>query len=241
MTPSDADLGRLRGAYADRARGITRRDVYSPFNLAHLFMLQSRQRAVLPLLHRNVSAPLNSLRVLEVGCGQGGVLLEYLSYGVAPEGLHGVDVLLDRLASARARLPHLPLVCADGQRLPYPTGAFDLVLQYTAFSSLLDPALKARLAREMLRVLHPSKGLIVWYDFWLNPTNPQTRGIRPSEIRRLFPGCDFEIRRLTLAPPLVRRLIRVSWLACHMLEALQLFNTHYLVAIQPETQEKSDA
>jgi hypothetical protein len=75
--------------------------------------------------------------------------------------------------------------------------------------------------------------MILWYDFWLNPTNPQTEGIRPSEIRTLFPGCDFEFRRITLAPPLARRLVPVSWVVAFLLEKLRVFNSHYLVAIRP--------
>jgi hypothetical protein len=49
--------------------------------------------------------------------------------------------------------------------------------------------------------------MILRYDFRLNPTNPQTRGIRPKEIKRLFPGCAFEFHKITLAPPLARRII----------------------------------
>jgi hypothetical protein len=84
----------------------------------------------------------------------------------------------------------------------------------------------------MLRVLRPS-GLILWYDFWLNPVNPQTRGIRPAEIKRLFPNCRYEFHRITLAPPIARRLVPISWGLCLFLEGLKIFNSHYLVAIRP--------
>ena len=47
-------------------------------------------------------------------------------------------------------------------------------------------------------------------SFWLNPTNPQTRGVRPAEIRQLFPGCSFKFERITLAPPITRRLARIG-------------------------------
>ena len=91
--------------------------------------------------------------------------------------------------------------------------------------------MKTNLAREMLRVLRP-RGLILWYDFWLNPTNPQTRGIRPAEIRQLFPGCRYRFRRITLAPPLARRILPLSWTLAMVLEKAKLFNTHYLVIIR---------
>jgi hypothetical protein len=62
--------------------------------------------------------------------------------------------------------------------------------------------------------------MILWYDFWLNPSNLQTKGFRPAEIKRLFPTCRFEFQRLTLAPPLARRLVPFSWLLAALLEKL---------------------
>jgi SAM-dependent methyltransferase len=177
--------------------------------------------------------PLRDKRILEVGCGNGRVLNEFLGYGAHPRRLHGVDLLEHRVHSARATMPHLPLICADGQHLPYADASFDLVLQYTAFSSILDEAIKAQVAREMLRLARRPNGLIIWYDFWLNPSNPDTRGIRPDEIRALFPGCAYQFRRITLAPPISRKLVSISWLLCYLLDGLKVFNTHYLVAIKP--------
>ncbi len=71
------------------------------------------------------------------------------------------------------------------------------------------------------------------YDSWLNPTEPQTRGIRPAEIKQLFPNCRYEFHRITLAPPIARKLVPISWGLCLFLENLKIFNTHYLVAIRP--------
>jgi SAM-dependent methyltransferase len=195
-----------------------------------LFTVQQRQRAVLKLLRRHGFNPLRNRRILEIGCDRGGILLEYLGYGATAKCLHGTDLLLDRVLSAHARLPQLPLTCADGQNLPYRSSIFDLVLQYTVFSSILDDEIKANMAREMLRVVKTG-GLILWYDFWLNPANKQTRGIRQAEIRRLFPECRFEFHCITLAPPLARRLAPISWLLAYGLERLRVLNTHYLVAI----------
>jgi SAM-dependent methyltransferase len=228
-----SDLERLRQEYADRAQRLAASDRYSYFNPAYLFAIQQRQRAVLKLLRRQGWSSFQDKHILEIGCGRGGVLRELLSLGAAPETLNGTDLLEDRVAEAHQALPHLPIACADGQNLPYASGAFDLVLQYTVFSSVLDDSIKTNLAREMLRVLRPDSGLIVWYDFWLNPQNPHTRGIRPAEIKRLFPNCRFAFQRITLAPPITRRLIRYSWLLCALLERCSLFNSHYLIAIIP--------
>jgi ubiquinone/menaquinone biosynthesis C-methylase UbiE len=168
-----------------------------------------------------------------MGCGGGGVLTEHLGFGASPENLIGVDLLFDRLLHAHHILPGSGFANADGQSLPYPSKTFDLVVQYTAISSILDPQIRRNICADMLRVLQPG-GIILSYDFWLNPTNPQTRGIRPGEIKRLFPNCRYEFHRITLAPPITRKLASISWGLCLFLESLKIFNTHYLVAIRPK-------
>jgi len=188
---------------------------------------------VVNLLRRHSFNALTDKYILELGCGRGGVLHEFLGYGASPRRLHGTDLLQYRVKDTRVRMPHLPLTCADGQQLPYESAAFDLVLQYPVFSSVLSSDIKATMAREMLPVLRPH-GMIIWYDFWLNPTTPNTTGVRSAEIRRLFPGCSYTFRRITLAPPITRRLVHRSWMACFLLESLKLLNTHYLVAIRPD-------
>jgi len=60
----------------------------------------------------------------------------------------------------------------ERQYLPYAAHSFDLTMQFTVFSSVLDDEVKANVAREMLRVTRPV-GMLLWYDFWLNPSNPR--------------------------------------------------------------------
>jgi len=225
------DLDRMRNEYSARARRFASKDLYSVFNASYLFALQNRQRDLLRVLRKTGFQSLCGQRILEIGCGGGGALLEYLSIGAEPDHLFGIDLLPDRLGEAHKKLPLSGLSCADGQDLPFPAKTFDLILQYTAFSSVLDDQIKKHMASDMLRVLKPD-GLIVWYDFWLNPTNPQTRGIRPKEIRTLFDGCDIRFQKITLAPPIARRIVPLSWGLGLFLESLVLFNSHYLALIR---------
>jgi ubiquinone/menaquinone biosynthesis C-methylase UbiE len=235
--PADRDLARLRGEYARRRADSS--DRYSAFNPSHLYALHQRQRALTAPLRRHGIVSLAGKRILEVGCGDGGVLIEYLTYSAALPMLIGIDLLEDRLSDARRRAPCARLACANGQALPFPDAAFDLVLQYTAFSSILDDRIKSDMASEMRRVLRPS-GHIIWYDFWLNPTNPQTRGIRQPEMRRLFANCEIAVSRVTLAPPIARRLVPISWIAAAALERLTLLNTHFIALITPHLSQKSN-
>ena len=225
------DIARLRNEYEDRKRRFAGSNVYSWFNAANLFIIQQRQRAVLNILKKRGLTDLSNLQIFEMGCGEGGVLTEFLNFGASPQNLFSVDLLANRLFHAQRQLPACHFSNADGQDLPFLSQAFDLVMQFTALSSILNSSIRQNICHELLRVLKPS-GLILWYDFWLNPTNPQTRGIRPTEIHRLFPGCTFEFQRITLAPPIARRLVPISWQLSAFLEKLTVFNSHYLVAIQ---------
>ena len=226
------ETARVREVYAGRAERLAGAGTYSLANDAYLFAIQSRQRAVLRMLRREGMWPPVDKDILEVGCGNGGVLLELLSYGADPHRLHGTDLLAERVAAARERLPHLPISASSGTALPYPDDSFDLVLQFTVFSSILDRTICYTVANEISRVVRPG-GAILWYDFWINPVNKQTRGIGPREVQGYFPGCRFTFDRITLAPPLARRLVPLSWSGALLLENLRFLNTHYLAIIRP--------
>jgi ubiquinone/menaquinone biosynthesis C-methylase UbiE len=211
-------------------------DTYALSNPAYLFTIQQRQRAMMKLLGREGMLPLAEKDILEFGCGNGGVLLELLAAGANPARLHGTDLLATRIEQTHHLLPNLALTCADGRQLPYADNSFDLILQFTVFSSILPRAVCYTVAQEVRRVLRPT-GLILWYDFWLNPKNRATWGIRPQQIRQLFPGCRYSFHRITLAPPLARRVVPLTWTGALLLEKLQFLNTHYLVAIRPNNEQ----
>ncbi len=234
--PENRDLRRLRDEYEVRDSKPSLSDKYSLFNPSNLYILQQRLRSTLELLSSNNIKSLRDKRILEVGCGRGEVLFEYLWAGAEPAELHGTDLIQNRVRDAHTALPNSLLTCSDGQNLPYPQQTFDLVFQYTVFSSILDTQVRSNLAREMLRVLKPT-GMLVWYDFWYNPTNPQTRGIRPEEIRSLFPGCRYKFKKITLAPPIARRVVPVSWGLAQFLEGLRFLNSHFLVSISPNSSQ----
>lgn len=232
--PEHPDVTRLRAEYAERAAHIGQKtDHYSIFNPAQLFIAQQRQRAILKCLLCNGFYPLRERRILELGCGSGGVLLETLSSGATACHLHGVDLLFECVQTVQQTGHSLLLTCADGQNLPYAAHNFDLTMQFTVVSSVLDDEVKHNLVCELLRVTRPGR-MILWYDFWLNPTNAQTRGIRPVETRRLFPNCVIEFYKTTLAHPIARRMVPFGWALAVFLESLGIFNTHYLAAIFPK-------
>jgi SAM-dependent methyltransferase len=224
-----AETERIKAAYARRQCG----DLYSWFSPGHLFIMQGRERRVLNLLQRLGLSRLEGQRILEVGCYTGYWLGEFIKWGARPENLTGIDLLPGYLLAARSIQPsRVSLVQANAAYLPFAPASFDFVLQSMLFTSILDPAMKQVVAKEMLRVLKPG-GLILWYDYHLNnPWNQDVRGVKKGEIHRLFPGCRIKLSSITLAPPLARLLAPYSFLLCSLLEKIRIFNTHYLGIIR---------
>ena len=121
---TEDDATRETDAVAAR---YARRDVGSRYSLLRpdvWHTLQERQRAMLRLFVRLGFTDLSALRLLEVGCGSGGNLLELLRLGFAPDRLSGIELLTDRFAAARAALPvALSLHCGDALQVALPAAS----------------------------------------------------------------------------------------------------------------------
>jgi ubiquinone/menaquinone biosynthesis C-methylase UbiE len=221
---------RIRAAYAKREEVDAR---YSWFSPGYQFMVQQRERRLLALLRRYDCENMAAKKILEVGCGTGQWLRDFIKWGARPENITGIDLLADRVSKARRLCPPaVHIECASAAELPFSNGAFDLVLQSTVFTSILNPDLKRRVAAEMMRVVKP-EGFILWYDYHVNnPWNSDVRGVKRKEINRLFPSCRIELQRITLIPPLARLLAPYSYLGCYLLEKFPPLCTHYLGVIR---------
>ena len=222
------EADRIVAEYARRA-ATSPPGRYSPAAPAAMFMRQSRERAVLAVLRGAGMLPLAGRSILDVGCGTGQWLTDFETWGASRDRLAGVDLLPDRVEFARSRLtPGADLREGDASRLPWPDASFDIVLQSTVFSSILDAAMRTDVAREMARVLAPG-GVILWNDFFVdNPRNRAVRGVRRRDIGALFPGFRIQLRRVTLAAPLARAIAPRSQLLAILLEALRVLDTHYV-------------
>jgi SAM-dependent methyltransferase len=227
---------RLKAAYERRNLQIPK-NRYSYFSVGHLLAIQERERRVLALLTRVSHVSLEDMKILEIGCGTGFWLREFIKWGARPENIVGLDLLAERIEECRRLCPSGVVArCCNSSRIDSPADSFDLVLQSTVFSSVLDRATKRQMASEMVRVLR-RPGIILWYDLCMNnPNNPDVRGIDRRELSALFPGCKIICNRITLAPPLARVLAPYARTICEILTGLRLLNTHLLAVISKQSQ-----
>jgi ubiquinone/menaquinone biosynthesis C-methylase UbiE len=225
------ELEETRIEYVKRAERARRRGGSDPSGAARLATLE---RAMRSILAQEISDPLVTWRVLDVGCGSGRFLDWLWSWGAGPTQLYGIDLMSDRIAAAEKRHPERHYFVGSAHELPYPDANFDLVNASLLFSSIPNPHLRQAVAAEMLRVVRHG-GLLLVYDFIINnPRNPAVRGIHRHEVRRLFGdrATGYAERRLTLAPPLARVLARLHLDGtASRLERWGICNTHRLTAI----------
>ena len=231
---SDAnrEADRIVAAYERRAQlGLD--DRYAYWEPDNLFTYQSRERAFLKALRGANMLPLSGRRVLDTGCGDGSVLRDLLRYGADAGNLHGIDLLPERVARARQLTPGASIEVGDAQRLGFDDASVDLVLAFTLLSSVTDAAARQRVVSQVVRVTKPG-GLVVVYDFWVNPLNRDVKPLRRDDLQALFGGREVRFHSTTLAPPLTRLLLKApgGWLAATLLEVIPFLRTHYVAAIR---------
>jgi SAM-dependent methyltransferase len=188
MDPAASEAERIRAEYLRRdAGGAAGSSAW--LDPVYRVQLQELEWALLDELRRAALSPAGA-RALEVGCGSGYFLGRLLDYGAAHAA--GIDLVEERIATARERYPRLELVAGDATALPWGDGSFDLVTQFTCLSSVLDRGVRRAIAAEMWRVLAPG-GAIVSYDVRV-PRAPVRvfRRVAGAVSRRGEPGTPAE-------------------------------------------------
>lgn len=226
----DEEERRILGAYArrrERAKTSNRFFCYS--SLSHMCRKQERHRETLRMLQRFGYQELSKLRILDIGCGDGNMLRQFMQWGAVPEHLAGIDLRREPLEHALLLNPNIDLRCGSAVELPWLDVSFDLVCTHTVFTSILESEMKRRIAAEIRRVLRDG-GAVLWYDMrYDNPYNPDVQGVKAQELHTLFNDFEIHLKRITLAPPIARRLPEGTLPILYpVLSAIALLRTSYL-------------
>lgn len=225
--PTEPEVERLQQVYRGyRERGLGRTQ-WAESNPGNAAMARARDARLRATLEATGFFPLARKRILDVGCGGGGILSGYQDWGARPENLFGVDLMAARIEDAKRDHPGMNFQVTNAEQLPFERDYFDLVLLYTVFTSVLDERMASNMAAEVSRVLKPG-GAVIWYDFrFNNPRNPNVRGLGRDAIARLFPGFAPRLDTVTLLPPLARRLGPLTPALYPLLVSLPFLRTHY--------------
>jgi 2-polyprenyl-3-methyl-5-hydroxy-6-metoxy-1,4-benzoquinol methylase len=147
------------------------------------------------------------LKVIEIGAGAGGNISFFKSMGIPPRNIFANELIPERAQALRAAHPDINIIEGDATTIDVSMmQQFDIVFQSTVFTSILDDGFKRKLADLMVQLMKP-KGMLLWYDFiYNNPRNKDVKGVGVEEVRQLFPELDISFSKITLAPPIGRRV-----------------------------------
>ena len=209
MTSARSSNGLYREYYEQH--GADRNDLLR--NPEVLFQTLAIDRANVEAL-RVADIDRQSARVLDVGCGSGSSLLQFIRLGFDPANLYGIDMSEERIAEARARLAGVNFKVADARFIPQSDASLDLVFESTMLGTLEDLDLLQSISKDMLRVTKPG-GFIMLCDWRYSRKGSGVKtSINPAMIAKLFAvGSATEVvsrARGALVPPLGRRLSRFA-------------------------------
>jgi SAM-dependent methyltransferase len=209
----------IKKAYSERLNykvvyPITRNDI--------LIRNHQREQAILGFLHRFHPTDFSQFSLLEIGCGGGSDLLNFLRFGFSPSKLYGNELLNDRYLHAKSLLPtKVKLYNCDAFDMCFDINSFNFIYQSMVFSSILDNKHRKKLAQHIYNILKPG-GTLMWYDsFYNNPFNRDVHGIKVSSIRKLFPEYKIKVIKCTLCPPIAKRVCTVMPLLYMFLKMVQ--------------------
>lgn len=223
MNDRQREIDQIRATY-HRYRREGRGRIWDPRNRGYARMMRDRDRVLVDLMRR--SLPKSGSRVLDLGSGDGRLAEVAREAGLSVGAWVGADLDPDAVAAASAAIPWAEFVEASGDRLPFETGSFDVVVTSTLFSSLPSAQLEQGVATEVARVLRVG-GWLIWYDLRIgNPANAAVHGLGPRAVRKLFPGWELEMRAVTLLPPVARRLGSLTSALYGPLEAVPMLRSH---------------
>jgi SAM-dependent methyltransferase len=178
-----------------------------------LFQSFAIERANIAAL-RSLPIDKSSAKILDVGCGAGSGLLQFVKLGFNPANLSGLDLSEERITQARALLPGIDAQVGDASRMPFADESYDLVFESTMLGTLETQSLLRSIAHEMIRVTRRG-GYIMLADWRYSRRGSGVKtSISKAKIAELFDvGTSTEVlcrKRGALVPPLGRRLSRLA-------------------------------
>ncbi|MBW3041826.1 class I SAM-dependent methyltransferase [Prochlorococcus marinus] len=195
--------------YSKNTGGAYRNSLINPENFYQVF---ARDIAFYKVLNFIDLRKIKTLKVLDVGCGDGNGTIKFIQLGFLPSNVYGIELIKERLEKAKNQYPNLNFMINDASNLEFESNSFDLVNESTMFIHSIDKVESDEIAKEMIRVTKKNKYIILQDWRYSKPWNHNYNGLSKSRIKEIFSvGVLTELicqRNGALIPPLGRRISR---------------------------------
>ena len=196
------EITKIEERYESRKKNKKKENPYFQY-----YVLSERELIYTKIVNKFWSHKQKELSILEIGAGVGDNLLFFHRLGIPWKNIYANELLSDRVEKLKMNLAsESSILPGNALDLNY-ENTFDIVLQSTVFTSILDSDFKRELALKMMKMVK-KRGIIIWYDFkYNNPDNLDVQGVGKSEIKRLFKEANkIKFHKVTLAPPIGRKV-----------------------------------
>jgi SAM-dependent methyltransferase len=154
----DAAVGQVISDYERLEPGGA--DSWNPLGSKYQLGYRLAQFYALTMAIRASGVDPDSLRVLDLGCGNGRSTRMYLDLGLRPAQVVGNDLRPNAIAQARALNPAIRFELHDGGSLG---AGFNWISAATVFSSVSDLAARKQIAARIWHALPPG-GFLFYFD-----------------------------------------------------------------------------
>lgn len=219
---SDQEEQRIKNIYVERDQEVN----LGFDSLLSVINSYYKDVALYRYLRNNDLLPIKDKKIVDFGCGTGGRLRELIRFGANPKNLFGIDLSEKRISICNEYFPNIDTQVGSCSSTNFPDDYFDVVINSTMLSSVLDDSTAQSISKEMRRVLKPRTGKIMWYDLRIdNPFNPNVRGYSAKDIERLFFGFRLDLITISL-PPQIRVVINRLPFIYPLIHFFPFFRTH---------------
>jgi SAM-dependent methyltransferase len=150
--------------------------------------------------------PLSGRTLLEIGASRGSNVPWFQSLGFLAGNIVLNEIRPEVAAAADEKWRPLGVRTISGDAGSLDVPPFDVVCAFVVFSTILSDDDRRDVAQACWRLTKRGGGVLIYDMRVSNPNNRDVRKVTPPEIRALFPSTNIRIRRLTLAPPIARRI-----------------------------------